>query len=123
MTQAEFDGLPGLLTRWDFLQATGLNEKALRVMVASGCVQVFYVAKACGIKMKCDKGKYYKWQAAQIGGWRFEGVTDVRAGLTVVETNRLARIEEMLAGLVNGLGRGRARRGNRSRNRERETRL
>lgn len=61
MTQKEFDGLPGLLSRKEFLRVTGLNRYNLRELVLSGEVKV--------VRMPV-KGKYRKLDAARLMGLR-----------------------------------------------------
>lgn len=78
MTQAEFDGLPGLLTRSQFLEATGLGAETVRALRLSGELEVFALPKAERLKAqgsrlkkkkRCVKHKYFKREAARIGGW------------------------------------------------------
>lgn len=79
MTQAEFDGLPGLLTRSQFLEATGLGAETVRALRLAGELEVFALPRATRQKAegsrlrrkpkRCVKHKYFKREAARIGGW------------------------------------------------------
>lgn len=73
MTQAEFDGLPGLLTRSQFLSATGLGKDALRELVLARKIDVYGPRTTRGPRLKAKrkpKCKYYKREAARFGGFR-----------------------------------------------------
>jgi hypothetical protein len=99
MTQSEFDGLPGLLTRRQFLAATGLDRYELRILVSSEVVTMVSVARLCGMKRKQFRGKYPKWQAARLGQWAFDGANSGSVPLEQVLRSveeRLRRIESNL---------------------------
>lgn len=63
MTQQEFDGLPGLMTRKQFMQVTGLNKENLRELCTDKNKLKRYHPKKGGY------AKYYKRDAARIGGF------------------------------------------------------
>jgi DNA-binding transcriptional MerR regulator len=65
MTQNEFDALPGLLTRAQFMAITGLSKDKLRVEVQ---------AKLIGTHKSKPNGyaKYYKRDAARLGGFELK---------------------------------------------------
>jgi hypothetical protein len=75
MTQAAFNELPGLLPRKLFQQITGLSDHDLDEMRRTGELTVFY-SHAQGMKRgrnghksKKSYAKYYKRDAARIGGF------------------------------------------------------
>ena len=65
MTQKEFDELPGLLTRAQFLAATGLTRHKLHEGVTGGQIRRYKLTKT-------GYGKYYKAEAARIGGFELK---------------------------------------------------
>lgn len=74
MTQREFDGLPGLLTRKVFLAATGLHGRDLRRMRRTGELKVFTRKWRTVGEWKGRKRQpaplYYKSEAARITGFK-----------------------------------------------------
>lgn len=63
MTQREFDGLPGLLSRAQFLAVTGLTDWKFRELKRDRVLREY---------RNGGKGysRYYKAQAGEIGGWK-----------------------------------------------------
>lgn len=70
MTQFEFDQLPGLLTRAQFLAATGINHAKLVDYVAGGMVTPHKAARKKGCKT--SYARYFKREAASIGGFQMK---------------------------------------------------
>jgi hypothetical protein len=71
MTQAEFDRLPGLLTRSQFLEATGMDKEHLYTEVGAGRIDRYEIPRRkrqARLRTKRHTVfKYYKREAARIG--------------------------------------------------------
>lgn len=61
INQAEFDQLPALLRRKQFLQLTGLNKNDLRELVKQGVIGVS-VVRVYARYYKSDAAKYLKFK-------------------------------------------------------------
>ncbi|MBK8001716.1 MAG: hypothetical protein IPK15_24185 [Verrucomicrobia bacterium] len=70
MTQEQFDKLPGLLTRAQFMVVTGLTELKLRAEVEAGLVTRWKPSKPTRASYKKAYHRYYKHEAAKIGGFK-----------------------------------------------------
>lgn len=70
MTQEQFDALPGLLTRRQFMIVTGLSELKLRAEVEAGLVRRWRPSRPTRTYYKKSYARYYKTDAAHIGGFK-----------------------------------------------------
>lgn len=70
MTQTEFDTLPGLLTRAQFIAATGLTRHKVRELRRLKMVGTYRPPVQPDCQIAYDK--YYKRDAARIGGFELK---------------------------------------------------
>ena len=72
MTQEQFDALPGLLTRRQFMTVTGLTEPKLRVEVEAGLVRRWRPSRPTRKYYTKAYARYYKADAATLTGFRMK---------------------------------------------------
>ncbi len=69
MTQENFDRLPGLLSLSQFIGATGLSYHKVRAELEAGLIKAYRPAPSARRKYKKSRLKYYKRDAAKLGGF------------------------------------------------------
>jgi len=69
MTQENFDKLPGLLSLSQFIGATGLSDEKVRAAREAGYITTYRPPPVARRKYKKSRLKYYKRDAARLGGF------------------------------------------------------